>query len=574
MKKNMRQRFPVLAALLAVSVVILVFAVGHGKTYDTTLFQQKAALLREEALADWVREELGDRPAGEARQVVFLSVSDGSARAGVWHASGETLEAAWDHAVAEADAALQKSGTEPRWVKADLIYLSGSFTAQELKDALEYSETGFFYYGAAFDEGFETALLEAEMNVVGLYQYEDGTIDRDTLNAYLKQTGRGEIAALPEAYQLFRTVGWLCDEENNVQRMSASGLDYGRRATDTVDDVLAQSLVQGGADWLVRQQRKDGSIPSAYGNSGAVDTEVHAQALAALAEAYRLSHVDAFSNAAQNAAGWLVKQIRYQDNCAYLKAGDVYTLAGGAQAAGALALYMEVFQNEEYMMECRALANGVQSMLETSVYALDGRFRPLGGESGPDDDGVVIEALCRVYGLTGEEGYLAAAQAVADRAIAAGDGSGKVHLSVAVDLLSQYIPGTAQYYVFVLESAQHQLESYYGLEISEPAGLPLFLASYQAYRRMIDYGGSAEGFYLEPLLDTIAVRARRQVDGYLFPECALYWDAPEAVQGAFITREKGMEIRTAAVCQNIEGFARYCMNYERLVADGLPSDGA
>ena len=572
MKENARRRLPAMLALLLATAVVLLFAARGGKTYDTADFQQKVALLREEALADWVRGELGDCPAGDAGQVVFLSVSDGSARANVWHASGETLDEAWDNAVSAADAALQRTGREPRWVKADLVYLSGSFTGQELKEALEYSEAGFFYYGAAMDGQFETACLEAELNTASVYQYENGGIDRDALNRYLKQNGQEALPALPDTYRLFRTAGWLCDENSSVMRLSASGQDYGRRLTENVDAALAQSVVKSAAAWLVRQQQRDGSIPTQPRSRSASPT-VHARALSAMISAYRLSLDNTLESAIDSAAAWLAKQIQYDGDRAYLRANSSFLIEGGAEAASALAMYMDVFHNDDYLKECRALAEGVRFMLESSAYTLDKDFSPMEREYSPAYDGAAIEALCRVYGLTGDEAYLEAAQAAADRAISEENNSGNAQLTVAVDLLSQYVPGNASYYVFVFESAQKQLETYYELDITAPDGLPLLLSSYQAYDRMKGYGGSAEGFYLEPLIRTILSRAQRQLDGYLFPEYAMYREAPDQALGAFMIREEGMRIDTDVVCRNIQGYVLYADNYEKLVADGLLESG-
>ncbi len=47
--------------LLAAAVCL---CVGCGREYDTARFREKTELLRQEALADWVRQELGDAPAG------------------------------------------------------------------------------------------------------------------------------------------------------------------------------------------------------------------------------------------------------------------------------------------------------------------------------------------------------------------------------------------------------------------------------------------------------------------------------------------------------------------------------
>ena len=169
--------------------------------------------------------------------------------------------------------------------------------------------------------------------------------------------------------------------------------------------------------------------------------------------------------------------------------------------------------------------------------------------------------------------YLDAARTAADLLTPAGTGPGDSRTALAVNELSKCVPDNASYYVFALENAQKNLETIYGLDTASPGGLVVLMSAYEAYDRMTGYGGSAEGFYLEPLLRTISARAQRQLDGYLFPEYAMYREDPGGVLGAFMTREDGLSVRTAQVCENIEGYNLYCANYENLLADGLLEAG-
>ena len=185
---------------------------GPDETPDTDAFLMKAELLRSEALADWVRESLDEAPAGQSGYMAFFSVSDGTARAGVYSGTGDTLDAAWDDAADNASAALHESGLSPRWVKADLIYHSEALSAADLGKAIAQAGNSSFRYGLAFNEEFHTALLEGELNGAGIYDYETGGVSLEILNRYLEESGREGLAGLPETYQVFGCVGWLCDE--------------------------------------------------------------------------------------------------------------------------------------------------------------------------------------------------------------------------------------------------------------------------------------------------------------------------------------------------------------------------
>ena len=108
----------------------------------------------------------------------------------------------------------------------------------------------------------------------------------------------------------------------------------------------------------------------------------------------------------------------------------------------------------------------------------------------------------------------------------------------------------------------------YGAQETAPAGLEMLAASYETYRRMLDAGYSADGFAPDLLLEVINARAGRQLDGYLFPEYAMYFAEPQKVLGAFVVREDGLSISAENLCRNVGGYSLYAANYDQLAAEG------
>ena len=114
----------------------------------------------------------------------------------------------------------QAGGLTPRWVKADVVYLSEEISAGELAKSLKSSRQEFFRYGLAFDAGYETALLEAELNGAKIYDYEENPgIDLEYLNTYLKKAGCPALPGMPELCTVFQCIGWLCDETDLLSVM-------------------------------------------------------------------------------------------------------------------------------------------------------------------------------------------------------------------------------------------------------------------------------------------------------------------------------------------------------------------
>jgi len=570
-----------LSAVVAGGIIAAAVLLNQGGK-DTTLFQKKAGLLREAVLADWVELELGVDPAGGAGNAVFLSVCDGTKRASVYTGTGETLRDAWDDAVERTDKALQKSGLEPEWVKADVVYISETVPMEELSGALKSSRQEFFRYGAAFDQKFKTALLEAELNGAKIYDYEKGGVDKDALNAYLKKAGRKKLSSLPDSCTLFQCIGWLCDERSEVYELSASGLDYGRRRPEIIDGDCAKELILNASAFLEGQIKDDGKF--IYGWNPRFDKEIenynivrHAGTIWSLLYRYRLEPGGELAEDIDRTIDYLLTQVVYQDErTAYLyeEKDDEIKLGGCGVAVAALTEYMDVFQTEKYRDVCTALGNGILTMMDrekgTFYHVLNGDFTRKEEFRTVYYDGEAAFALCRLYGLTGEQVWLEAAQRAADHFIAADYTQYKDHwVACSMNELTKYVTDRPEYYAFALDNVKKNLEEITERDTTSHTYLELLMSTFELYDRMIRNGGTAEGFDLRPFLSAIYARADRQLNGYFYPEYAMYMENPQRVLDTFMVRHEGYRVRIDDVQHNIGGYYLYYTNYEKLVRYGM-----
>ena len=93
--------------------------------------------------------------------------------------------------------------------------------------------------------------------------------------------------------------------------------------------------------------------------------------------------------------------------------------------------------------------------------------------------------------------------------------------------------------------------------------------SFELYDRMVQHGMSTYGYDVEELLKGIRIRAVRQLNGFFYPEYAMYMANPQRILNAFMLREKSFRVRIDDVQHNIDGYYLYWKNYDKLKSYGL-----
>lgn len=570
-----------LFGILILMAVLVLAMCGCGKEAPAA-YTEKLELLSAEVLTPELTKELGAKPAGTVGHAVFLSVSDTASRAAVYTGTGETLEEAWNAADQKARKALVKSGLEPVWLKADVVYLSEDVAAQELYDAVYASRTDFFRYGVSFDRNFELALLEAEMNGNKIYEYEQGGIDLKYLNSYLKKAERQTLEALPEAYTVFQCIGWICLEDNTVYQLDSSGLDYGRRQVEHIDRAYAGQILSHATVFLVDQVKEDGSF--VYGMYPRFDNDIenynivrHASTLWSLVCRYRLEPSAELEAVIDEAFRYMLTQIIHDGEAAaylYEEKDDEIKLGANGVAIIAMTEYMDAFGNEKYVDICRQLGNGILTMLDQTTgeyyHVLNGDFTRKEEFRTVYYDGEATFGLCRLYSLTGEQVWLDAAVSAVDHFIEADYTQHKDHwVAYSMNEITKHIPDNAEYYVFALRNVQENLETIYQRDTTYHTYLELLMASFELYDRMTENGIRVDGLDVPMFLKTIYTRVDRQLNGFFFPEYAMYMENPQRVLNTFMVRHDGYRIRIDDVQHNIGGYYLYYKNYDALVRHGM-----
>lgn len=574
--------FPVCGMILLIMAVCL-FVEFFGRTApNVASYRKKIALLKSSVLTEEMKASLGKSPAGgQAGQAVFLSVCNTAQRASVFCGTGADLDSAWKNAEDQVRKFLENSNYDPIWIKADVVDFSDTVQTEELVQEVREARHEFYRYGIAFDPNFQTALLEAELNGAKIYDYDNGGIDQEALNRYLKKAGRDSMEKLPEAYIKFQCRGWFCDEDNKIYPLSTDALDYGRRM-EIVDADYAQELIMNASNFLVEQIQEDGSF--VYGIYPRFDNDIdnynivrHASTLWSLICRYRLEADEKLAEKIERTIAFMLDHVIYdKEGRAYLyeEKSDEIKLGGCGVAVVALTEYMEVFQNEKYKEVCCALGEGILSMLDPVsgeyYHVLNGDFTRKEKLRTVYYDGEATFALCRLYSLTNDTVWLKAAQTAVDHFIEADYTQYKDHwVAYSMNEITKYITDNEKYYDFALKNAQENLQRIYERDTTYHTYLELLMATFEVYDRMIEKGIPVENFDQQLFLDTISIRANRQLNGYFYPEYAMYMKNPQRILNTFMVRHDGYRVRIDDVQHNIGGYYLYFKNYEKMTAYGL-----
>ena len=591
--------------------------------------------------------------------LVFLSFSDGSARADVVHGSGADIAEAFADAQQKAWTLIQKKRQRFRWLKADVVAEYAPTDAKTL--AYMIKEPGwneFFRFGLTFDRSFRTALLEEELNGAKILDYASGSISLADLNRYLKKAGRPALPKLPEFFLLFQTAGFFYDTDSAANAAAATdsdsaastdadsasasgcviplipdGLSRGRREIQNLDAAAARNFVTAAASFLEKQVQQDGSFR--YGYYPRFDRVIpgyncmrHASTIWSLLCQYRITQKASVLSLAARSIDYLLSHaLVYRDpDIAYLfePLKNEIKLGGGGVLILAITEYLDLCSGEprpailrsgeprpevlcsgepltkapnaeilhakdvlpeqealrrRYTEIACALGNGILSLLNSETgefshvlnmdFSLKERYRTV------YYDGEAAYALCRLYRLTKEEKWLFYAEKAVNHFLAADYTRYRDHwVAYAMNEITRYIHRD-DYDTFALRNARVNLDFLYKRETTYHTFLELLMVTFETYERILAENPGLpylKEFDLPYFLRTIRVRADRMLNGFFFPEYAMYMRCPDKILGSFMVRHDGFRVRIDDVQHNIGGFYLYYKNYSRLLALGMPVD--
>ncbi|MBC1609954.1 poly(glycerol-phosphate) alpha-glucosyltransferase [Listeria welshimeri] len=437
------------------------------------------------------------------------------------------------------------------------------------------TKKNYYRRGIALNENFKMALMEQEINANAiLLPADEGlAINIENMNRYLMQSNKNQAQlnlTTDSNIVTFDTVGWFFDGKK-IHELETTEWNHGRRKTTLLKPEIVAELVGNAGRYLVNQVNATGEFN--YGWFACFDKKIkhynslrHASTTYSMLEAYELTEDEFILEAAANALAYLQKNFIYEkEDLAFLIEPELREVKLGGAAATLLAFtkYMKITGNKTYLPLCRKIANAILSLqdkdgkfthvLEYPTLEVKDIFRIV------YYDGEAVFGLLRLYEIDRDSRWLDAAAKSFNHFIRDNYWQNHDHwLSYCANEITKYIPDEA-YYEFGLQNAFDNLPFIYARETTFPTFLELTVATKEMTLRMEKEGLQRLllDYSIEELEKTITKRAHYQLNGYFYPELAMYYKNPARIEGSFFIRHQSFRVRIDDVEHNISGYVRY-----------------
>ncbi|WP_447778624.1 glutamate ligase domain-containing protein [Variovorax boronicumulans] len=523
-------------------------------------------------------------PAPYPAFTLFFSVSDGAQRAHVVHARADDFETAWREGADLVEQWVRERGIVSPWLRIDWVEGASPMDWTQFKTQLTAVKRNYFRLGLAFDQDFGFAFTEQELNANAML-CGDSTIAHSVVNvrnfdvyaqARFEHTLPLEASSDRTVY-LLATVGVFCQPDGVVHKLVGTGLDAGRRQLPALNPQSVLELVRSGSSYLARQMQSDGLF--VYGYFPCFDRRIptydamrHAGTVHAMLEAWELTRDDtlraAIDRAIDHLADALIRDYTLPDGreVAYLvDTGGEIRLGGNAACVRMFVRYCELMETRHWLPLLEKLALGMVALQDPAsgrfdhvLHAADLTLKQASRVI--FYDGEAAFGLMRLYGLTRDPRWLAAVEKAFDHFIASQHWQSHDHwLSSCVNELTQWSP-QERYFRFGLQNVAGYLDFVLDRKTTFPTLLSLMLAAQQMLQRLESMPAMR---HLLDELDTekfyraLDYRAHYLLNGFFWPEMAMYFRRPSTVVGAFFVRHHSFRVRIDDVEQYVTGFAAY-----------------
>ena len=236
-----------------------------------------------------------------------------------------------------------------------------------------------------------------------------------------------------------------------------------------------------------------------------------------------------------------------------------------------LAKFTDVMRTPKYLPLMNALARGIITMqqpdgsfvhvLNSTDLSIKEPFRIV------YYDGEAVFGLMRLYSFTRDPQLLAASKLAFDRFIATDHWKHHDHwLSYAVNELTKYDP-RPEYFEFGIKNFTDHLQFVRNRDTQYPTLMELMMAADTMLERvklMPEMSALLSTVNFEDFYAAMEALAANMLNGYFYPEFAMYFARPESISGAFFMRHHEFRARNDDIEHFLSGFVAYRRYLDRI----------
>ncbi|TDW60285.1 CapA family protein [Oceanimonas baumannii] len=526
--------------------------------------------------------------------ILFFSLSNVRDKACVISVAGSSFEEAWSKGVDKCHQAANNDELSIKWLRVDWVTNVRPMRQAQLDELLSRTKRNYFRYGISFSHNFEQALLEQELNanaiLYGGSKIAHACLNNKNLVAYARKRFSEPLSFNINSdaiLYVFSTNGRFYSRDSSINDLPGSsnkgiplagpGRNGGRRQPGPLNAEKVFSLVNRGASFLSRQVMPSGRFIYGYfpcfgRQISNYNTLRHASTTYSMLEAWELTQCNELKSAIDRALEYLANELIHTyslsgtQQAAYLvDTGNEIKLGGNAVCLLAMVKYTELTGDERYLSLMESLATGIELMqdpgtgklvhvLNAEDLSIKGHFRII------YYDGEAAFGLMRLYGITKNERWLTLVERAFDYFIDNKHWQAHDHwLSYCVNELTRYRP-KEKYFRFAVNNISGYLDFIKSRRTTYPTLLELSMAFHHTLTRiktMPEMQHLLQGFDEGEFYSALHARANYLMNGFFWPEFAMYFAKPDTILGSFFIRHHSFRVRIDDVEHYLSGYVAY-----------------